>query len=79
MFFVFFLAWVWAVYYAASRFVPPVASAPTLLAIAWGPPNYAAAMPSWYNLYFATFGFTALLHYIKKQSGPWLPLAGLCS
>jgi len=79
MLFLFFLAWVPAVYYAASRFVfPPVASAVTLLAVAWGPPIYAAAMPSWYNLFFATFGLAALLRYIEAQTGRWLVLAGCC-
>jgi hypothetical protein len=79
MLFLFFLAWVPAVYYAASRFVSaPVASAVTLLAVAWGPPIYAAAMPSWYNLFFATFGLAALLRYIEVQTGRWLLLAGCC-
>ena len=79
MLFLFFLAWVPAVYYAASRFVSaPLASALTLLAVAWGPPNYAAAMPSWYNLFFATFGVAALLRYIEVQTAPWLFLAGAC-
>ena len=32
----------------------------TLLAVAWSYPNYPAAMPSWYNLFFATFGAAAL-------------------
>src|SRR6266700_414337 len=79
MLFLFFLAWVPAVYYVASRFVSPlVAGAVTLLAVAWGPPNYAAAMPSWYNLFFATFGLAALLRYIEVQTGRWLLLAGCC-
>src|ERR1035437_8515560 len=77
--FLFFLAWVPAVYYAASRFVSaPVAGAVTLLAVAWGPPNYAAAMPSWYSLFFATFGLAALLRYIEVQTGRWLLVAGFC-
>jgi hypothetical protein len=79
MLLLFFLAWVPAVYYVASRFVSPlVASAVTLLAVAWGPPNYAAAMPSWYNLFFATFGLAALLRYTEARSGRWLLVAGLC-
>jgi hypothetical protein len=79
MLFLFFLAWVPANYYAASRFVSaPVAGAVTLLAVAWGPPNYAAAMPSWYNLFFATFGLAALLRYIEVQAGRWLLVAGFC-
>jgi hypothetical protein len=79
MLYLFFLAWVPAVYYAASRFVSaPVAAALTLLAVAWGPPNYAAAMPSWYNLFFATFGLAALLRYIEVRTERWLLLAGVC-
>jgi hypothetical protein len=79
MLFLFFLTWVPAVYYAASRFVSaPVAGAVTLLAVVWGPPNYAAAMPSWYNLFFATFGLAALLRYIQVQTGRWLLLGGFC-
>jgi hypothetical protein len=79
MLFLFFLAWVPAVYYVASRFVsPPVASAVTLLAVVWGPPMYAAAMPSWYNLFFATFGLAALLRYIEVQTRRWLVVAGFC-
>lgn len=79
MMFVFFLAWVPSIYYAASRFVSPlVASAVTLIAVAWGPPNYAAAMPSWYNLFFATFGLAALLRYIDARSHHWLLFAGFC-
>jgi hypothetical protein len=77
--FLFFLAWVPSVYYAASRFVSaPVASAVTLLAVAWGPPNYAAAMPSWYNLFFATFGLAALLRYTGAKRARWLFVAGVC-
>src|SRR6266567_6022056 len=50
--FLFCVAWVPATYYVASRFVSaPVASAVTLLAVAWGPPNSGTPMPSWYNLF----------------------------
>jgi len=75
----FCVAWVPAVYYAASRFVSaPVASAVTLLAVAWGPPNCGTPMPSWYNLFFATFGLAALLRYVEVQSRRWLLVAGIC-
>ena len=56
----------------------PVAGAVTLLAVAWSIPNYSAAMPSWYNLFFATFGLAALLRYIETQKRRWLLAAGLC-
>ncbi|HLX85068.1 MAG TPA: glycosyltransferase family 39 protein [Terriglobales bacterium] len=79
MMFLFLLAWVPAVYYVASRFVPAIAAGPlTFLAVAWGVPNYSAAMPSWYNLFFATFGLAALLRYIEVQKLRWLVIAGLC-
>jgi hypothetical protein len=77
--YLFFLAWVPSVYYAASRFVSsPIAGAVTLLAVAWAVPNYAAAMPSWYNLFFASFGVASVLRYIDTRSGSWLSVAGLC-
>lgn len=74
----FVVAWVPAVYYIASRFVRPAAAGlVTLLAVAWSVPNYPAAMPSWYNLFFATFGAAALLRYLEDGRRRWLALAGL--
>jgi len=35
-------------------------------------------MPSWYNLFFATFGLAALLRYTEVQSRRWLIVAGIC-
>lgn len=79
MMFLFFLLWVPAFYYCSSRFVSvPVACVVTLLAVAWGPPNYGAAMPSWYNLFFATFGVAALMRYIEVSRRRWLFIAGIC-
>jgi Dolichyl-phosphate-mannose-protein mannosyltransferase len=77
--FLFFLAWVPAVYFIVLRFTPPiVAGAVALLAIAWSFPNYEAAMPSWYNLFFATFGAAALLRYLEVRTRRWLVIAGVC-
>jgi len=77
--FLFFLTWVPALYYIALRFTPPVtAGMVALLAIAWSFPNYEAAMPSWYNLFFATFGAAALLRYLDVRRARWLFVAGLC-
>ncbi len=77
--FLFFLAWVPAVYSIASRWASPLgASATTLLAVACGLPNYTAAAPSWYNLFFATFGTLAVLHYLETTATGWLFVAGLC-
>ncbi len=79
MLYLFFLAWVPAIYYATYKFSSAsMASTVTMLAVVWGPPNYAAAMPSWYNLFFATFGLAALLQYIEVESSIWLVLAGAC-
>jgi len=77
--FLFFLAWLPAVYYVALRFTSAVAAgAVTLLAVAWSYPNYPAAMPSWYNLFFATFGAAALLRYLDVRTRWWLVVAGVC-
>jgi len=77
--YLFFLAWVPATYYVALRFVSsPVASAVAFLAVAWSIPNYSAPMPSWYNLFFATFGLVSILRYIETGSRRWLFIAGLC-
>lgn len=77
--FVFFLAWVPAVFYVASRFMSGfVAAGITVLAVAWSVPNYSGVPPSWYNLYFAVFGTAALLHYLQVRTRRWLFLAGLC-
>ena len=75
--FAFFVAWVPAVFYIASRFVRWLAAAGvTLLAVVWSLPNYSAAMPSWYNLFFATFGVAALFRYLEDRRTRWLVLAG---
>jgi len=77
--FLFFMAWLPAVYYIALRFTSALAAgAITLLAVAWGYPNYPAAMPSWYNLFFATFGAAALLRYLDVRKRRWLFVAGVC-
>jgi hypothetical protein len=77
--YVFFLASVLAMFYIASRFVSvPVACAITFLAVGWGYPNYAAPMPSWFNLFFATYGLAALIRYIEARKWIWLLMAGMC-
>ena len=73
-----FLVWVPAVYALAREFLEPwPASAVTLVAVAWSVPNYTAAMPSWFNLFLATFGILALAKYIRGPAVHWLVLAGL--
>jgi hypothetical protein len=73
-----FVAWVPTVYYIASRLVrPTVAGAVTLLAVVWSLPNYTAPMPSWYNLFLATFGAAALFRHIEDGRHRWLVAAGV--
>src|SRR6266436_4345911 len=75
----FFILWVPAIFAAAREFSGPYASAAVALAaVAWSVPNYSAAMPSWFCLFFATFGTLALLKYIRKPRIELLILAGLC-
>jgi len=77
--FVCFLVWVPAVYALARQFLAPwPAAGVTLVAVAWSVPNYPAALPSWFNLFLATFGTLALAKYIRKPAMGWLVLAGLC-
>jgi hypothetical protein len=71
------LVWVWALFALARRFLPPAgATLLVLLAVAWSVPNYPAAMPSWYNLFLATFGTLALARWINDRRARWLVLAG---
>ena len=79
MLYLFFLAWVPSLYFVASRFATSwISGAFTLLAVAWGVPNYSTGMPSWYNLFFATFGIAALFRHIETRQRRWLFVAGLC-
>lgn len=74
----FFLAWVPAVFYVTTRFAAwPMAALATLLSVAWSIPNYPAAMPSWYNLFFAVFGLAAFLGHLETGARRWLFWAGL--
>lgn len=67
-----------AVYRIAARVAaPPVCAGVTLLCAAWGPPNYFAAMPSWYNLFLATFAALALFRDFERPHVGWRVLAGL--
>lgn len=73
-----FLAFVPAVYAIALRASSPVtAGLITLLVVAWSVPNYFASLPSWYNLFFATFGILALFRHIETGRRRWLFIAGV--
>jgi hypothetical protein len=73
------LAWVPAVYYLAARFVPPLGAAlVTAAAVTWSVPNYFAGLPSYYNLFLATFGTAALFRHLEGRGRVWLVVAGIC-
>jgi len=72
------LAWIFAVFYIASRFSGPVTSAlVTLLSVAWAIPIYPTPMPSWYNLFFAVFGAATLYRFIESNHRLWVFWAGV--
>lgn len=76
--FIFFMAWIPVVFFIAAEIASHwVAAGITLLVAAWSVANYSAAIPSWYNLFLATFGVGALLRYLRSPSPVWLFLAGL--
>lgn len=76
--FVGFLLWIPALYSSVARFAEPVvAAAVTGLGAAWSLPTYPAAVPSWYNLFFATFGTAALLRHLETGKRRWLLVAGI--
>jgi len=75
----FFMAFLAAVYAIARRVSSPHAALVVMAIVTvWSLPNYFVALPSWYNLFFATFGVLALLHYLETQRRRWLFLAGAC-
>ena len=46
-------------------------------AFVWSVPNYPASMPSWFNLFLATFGTLALLWGLETRRRRWMILAGV--
>ncbi|HEX6879667.1 MAG TPA: glycosyltransferase family 39 protein, partial [Terriglobales bacterium] len=76
--FVVFLGWVPAVFSVVRRLAGPIAAGLiTLLCVTWSLPTYPAAMPSWYNLFLATFGTVAILRFTETGKQRWLFVAGL--
>jgi hypothetical protein len=72
------LPWVAALYAIARRFLPPVGAAlVTITAVVWSVPNYPASVPSWFNLFCATFGALALLRGLDSGRQYWIVLAGV--
>jgi Dolichyl-phosphate-mannose-protein mannosyltransferase len=75
-----FVLWVPAVYYVASRYAGPLGAAlPTVVAVTWSLPNYPAALPSWYNLFFAVFATAALLRFFETDRRRWLVACGVAA
>ncbi|HSM61653.1 MAG TPA: hypothetical protein VK849_12680, partial [Longimicrobiales bacterium] len=74
-----YLAWVPAFWALAARIGGRtwLAALATLLAASWTLPVYAEGMPSWYNLFLATFGALALLRFHDTRHARWLFLAGV--
>ncbi len=74
----FALAWVPAVFSIAARFAsPPTAGMVVILCLVWSLPNYFAGLPSWYVLFFATFGLHAFLRHLDTGRRRGLFVAGL--
>jgi hypothetical protein len=74
----FFVGFVIAFFYLATRFMPPIAAAlTTVTMVVWTVPNYPAAMPSWFNLFLATIGVAALARWLESDQRRWLWVAGL--
>ena len=74
-----FMAFLAAVFAVARRVAaPPVAIGAMALATAWSVPNYFVSLPSWYNLFLATFGVLALMRFLETRHRWWLILAGAC-
>jgi hypothetical protein len=78
--FLVFALWVPAVYWIATRFARPLVAAPfVVLAVGASLPYWAAPMPSWYTLFFATFGTAALLRWLETSRRVWIAAAGLAA
>ncbi len=75
-----FAAWVPALWMVARSSAGVwVAAAITLLGAAWTLPMYAEGMPSWYNLFLATFALLAFLEYAHRGRRRWLFWAGVAA
>ena len=78
MLLLFFVPFVSAIWYIASRMLgPAAASMVTLLAVAWSVPQYPCPIASWYMLYFAIFTTAALVCYVETRHRRWIFAAGV--
>lgn len=74
----FFVVFVVAAFYIATRITsPPVAAVLVVAIVVWSVPNYPAAMPSWFNLFLATGGVASLVRWLESRQQRWLWIAGL--
>jgi len=75
-----FVAWLVVLYHLSARFLPQWLSAMVVaLGVVWSVPNYPAAVPSWYNLFFATAGLLAIVVFSDGGKMRWVWLAGICA
>lgn len=75
--FAFSLLATFTTYSLAARFTAPwLAGLLTWTCVAWSVPNYFAALPSWYNLFFAMVGTLALIKHDETNKNRWLIMAG---
>ena len=78
MLWLFFVPFCCAVFWLTSRAIPAWSAAlVTFTTGAISLPVYTAALPSWYNLFFLTFGLVAGFKFIDSGNRWWLLLAGL--
>jgi hypothetical protein len=78
--FVLFLAFAGVFFALARRLVSPIwAFVATLFAVTWSVPVYPAPLPSWYQLFLATFALYALVRFVETGRRRWLVVAGACT
>ena len=76
----FYIGWIAIFYWISTRLAGAwAAGVVSLLAIVWSIPNYPAAVPSWYNLFFATAGVAALARYLETDRRAWIFWAGVAA
>lgn len=62
------------------RFVGPRwAALAAVGAVVWGPPNYPASMPTWYNLFLAVVALLAFFRFLESGRQGWLVWAGVAA
>ena len=71
------LGWIAVLFLLARRVLPaPAAALVTLTSVVWSLPNDPSPMPSWYNLFFATFAIYVLAQWMDDRRPSRLVLAG---